>query len=130
MADRQIQALACETINSDMPDAAILQAWERRKAAYARSFEIGDSQAPEHHACMDIVDAAETVIQSTIATTPGGVAVQAWVALWHNSCIDENDHFVAATEGNLQFFLELGSRLDWELRLHVAVLRSLVSMGA
>jgi hypothetical protein len=132
MADRQIQACACETINSDHPDAAILRAWERRKAAFLRSIEIAEGSAPEHYACMEIVDAAEAVIQATIAATPRGVAAQAWTALWHHPSITDADQpqLVAVTEGNLQYFLELGSLLDWELRLHVAVLRSLVSMGA
>lgn len=136
MADRQIQACACETINSDHPDAAILQAWELRRGAYARLYALPDephgAPSAEYHACNDVIDAAEAVIQREIAATPRGVAAQAWTALWHHPSITdaEQPQLVAVTEGNLQHFLELGSRLDWELRLHVAVLRSLVSMGA
>lgn len=136
MADRQIQACACETINSDYPDAAILQAWELRRGAYQRVYALPDpgqdEPGAEYHACNDVIDAAEAVIQRAIATTPRGVAAQAWTALWHHPSITDADQpqLVAVTEGNLQFFLELGSRLDWELRLHVAVLRSLVSLGS
>ncbi len=68
-------------------DAAIIDAWERRVAAYARinasRVDDTDEERAEEGAWA-IADACDRLIQSTIAETARGIEIQVWTAL-HNS---------------------------------------------
>lgn len=136
----QVQAYICSKQGGDTPattercghtDAAILDAWERRKAAYARYNALPDNKrdfnrTPEEAAEWRIIDEAEELIRSTTARTPAGVATQLWVSLAHGSGDKESD--VALEQGDLEYFDQLGSGADWNVRLAVAALRSLKAM--
>lgn len=113
-------------------DEAILAAWERRAAAYARynalphSEEPGGAYTPEEQAEWDIIDAAEEIIRSHVAATPQGVAVQLWAALQHTTDYRWDDE--ACQRRDLTTLESRSDELDWNIRLVVAALRSLKSM--
>ena len=120
-----------------MTDAAIVEAWERRKAAYDvyNALPFADERrgqvitvggyTPEEAAQWAIIDAAEDVIRSTVASTPEGVAIQLWTQLSH--CCEREDE-AAALQRDLTHFEAQGDLLDWTERMTVAALRSLATM--
>lgn len=117
------------------PDAAILEAWERRKAAsraynalpFEEYVDIEGAYSPEEKEVLAIIDAAEEEIRSSIATTPRGVAIQLWVALHHLVTSREDD--AAANEADLDYFERQGDQADWNARMLVAAIKSLQAMG-
>jgi len=115
-------------------DSPIIAAWERRQAAYVRyqqnpfPEDANDPQAAEDAALWAIIDEAEEVIRSTAATTPRGVEIQLWVALYHSFTSREDD--AAITRGDLDHLATKEGTLDWGGRLAFAALRSVRAMGA
>lgn len=118
------------------PDRAIVAAWDRRAAAYARynalpiaeRVEAPDYLSPEERAEWAIIDEAEAIIQATIAATPQGVACQVWTALHHSVTGREDD--AALHRADLAALEARGEDLDWNVRLLLTALRSLKSMEA
>jgi hypothetical protein len=116
----------------DHPDADILSAWERRRAAHARYSALppcdapGCAMSPQEAAEWEIIETAEEAIRSAVARTPRGVAIQLWTSLAHNSGSNEAD--AAIEREDLGFFDDLSDRADWNVRLAVAALRSLKAM--
>lgn len=133
MADHQVQALACESITDNRPDGPILDAFERRRRAYARIDQIGESATgritAHEQALLSIIDAAEILIRSNLARTPAGAAVQLWCALSHCADLSREAH-TAALAGDLTELELLVDELDWDAKLALAALRSLKAMGA
>lgn len=116
------------------PDAAILAAWERHKAAHSvyAALPFGDglplgSYTPAEQEQWDVIDAAEAVIKDTIATTPEGVEIQLWVSLAHSLTARPDEQ--AARDRNLDYFLADEGRFDWTDRLLIGAIRSLRAMG-
>ena len=116
------------------PDQALLDAWDRRVAAFLRynalpnSETPGDVYTPDEKAEWAIIDEAEEVIRSHVATTPAGVAVQLW------SCLQHSMHYrwseAACLARNLGPIEARGQELDWNVRLIIAAIRSLIAIGA
>ncbi len=139
---RQVQDYICRKDGETAPvigatrghaaDAAILDAWERRRAAYARYSALppcdapGCAMSPQEAAEWEIIETAEEAIRSAVARTPRGVAIQLWTSLAHNTGSNEAD--VAIERADLAYFDDLGDRADWNVRLAVAALRSLKAM--
>lgn len=125
---------ACATpMNLHDGDDAIRAAWSRRQNAYAAYNAIPASSdpavsdyTPEEARLWAIIDAAEEVIRSSIATTPRGVSIQLWCALYHSVTGREDDE--AVTRGDLAALERLDPSLDWTARLALAALRSLQTM--
>lgn len=116
------------TIITDAPakdDAAILAAWGRYQAAR----ESYDSDAPlgSDDTLEKEMNDAEAVIQATIAGTPKGVEIQAWIALAHIATGRDADE--AAYRGDLAWFDQRDHERDWIERLLLAAIRSLRAMG-
>lgn len=118
-------------------DAAILAAWNRRKAAYramnALERDQGSDTSPvsaEKQRLLSEIDAAEEVLISATATTPAGAAAQLWTGLYHTLNSMEADEDAAVLQGDIDYLESLGKRLDWDTRLIVAGLRSLRAMEA
>ena len=118
-------------------DAKIEAAWERRQLAYAAynaqpvdqpGLQPGEVETPEEKRLWAIIDEAEEVIRSNVATTPRGVAIQLWCCLYHSVAGREDDQ--AITRGDLDRLTALEGKLDWNTRLALAALRSLQAMGA
>lgn len=122
---------AAETSTRSCP---ILEAWNRRIAAFAIYDELpnseteGEPYTPEEAAQWAIIDGAEDVIRSTVATTPEGVMIQLWTQLSHN-VTDRNDE-AATRRRDLAHFEAQGEMLDRTERLTIAAIRSLKGMEA
>lgn len=112
-------------------DVAIIEANERRLAAYAEMerlapTSIGNVSGAENEQ-WSIIDAAELVIMSSVATTPRGAEVQLWTAL-HNH-YQEAEPAAAANRADLDWFDAKHDDLDWPDKLFVATIRSLRAMS-
>jgi len=109
----------------------MIAAWERRLASYnkinSHAFVEG---SPEDKACWAEVDAAERLIRESVATTPQGVEVQLWTALYHSADFDHAIDDLAAIRGDLAYFDGHEPSLDWNTRLTLAAIRSLRAMGS
>ena len=130
-----ITSTSASIANSD-PDAAIFNAWNRRQAAsrdynalpFADYEDCHGAYTPEEQAVLDIIDAAEEEIRSSIAATPQGIALQLWVAL--HALVTQRDDNRAANEADLEYFEHKGEEADWNVRMIVAAIRSLQNMEA
>lgn len=111
-----------------MPDAAILAAWGRRKAA-SRALENTPYDSADRKAFVAEVDAAEALMRASAPTTPAGVEAQLWVGLQRTLNFTEADQDRAVVFGDLDF-LEGDDRLDWSEKLIVVALRSLRNLSA
>lgn len=113
-------------------DPAILDAWERRRAAYGRYNALphsevpGEGYTPEEQREWGIIDAAEETIRAATAHTPVGVSVQLWVSLQHHLTKREDDE--ACLNRDIAAFDARDGDMDWTERLIVAALRSLKTM--
>jgi hypothetical protein len=115
------------------PDAAILAAWERNKAARAiyDALPISDlpcgAYTPEEQALWDVMDETEEFIVSTTATTPAGVEAQLWIALGHQ--ITLSNECAAALRGDMDWFDANGTEIDFVQRMTLAAIRSVRAIG-
>lgn len=115
------------------PDATILDAWERHKAARAtyETLPVSDdpdlTYTPDEQAQWDIIDATEDTIRANVATTPQGVEVQLWVALGH--LLTDARDCEAALRGDIAYFSRDDTEFDWIDRLILSAIRSLRAMG-
>ena len=134
METTSIRAPESATPFTNKDDAAILAAWERNKAARAIYDALpleqapGRSYTPDEQAHIDIMDEAEEVICSTKAITLAGVEVQLWLALGHQ--ITGNEESAAAIRGDIAWFDEHETKIDWVERITLAAIRSVHSMQA
>lgn len=112
-------------------DKAIIEANQRRLAAYAELDRLAtssaDNRSPDEEAQWAIIDAAEMVLMTSIATTPQGLEAQLWTAL-HNHYQDA-EPAEAANRADLDWFNAKHEELDWTDKLFVAALRSVRAMG-
>lgn len=112
-------------------DKAIIEANQRRLAAYAELDRLAtssaDNRSPAEEAQWAIIDAAELVMMSSVATTPRGLEAQLWTAL-HNFYQDA-EPAEAANRADLDWFNAKHEELDWTDKLFVAALRSVRAMG-
>lgn len=115
-------------------DAAIIEAWERRKAAYLEFNAhpligtgdlVGDQ---EEERLWAIIDEAEAFIRQTTAKTPQGIEVQLWMALYHSVSLTHNGDSIVL-RGDLPAVEQIESGLDWNARIIVAAIRSARSMA-
>lgn len=131
MADNSTGAPESATTLSTKDDAAILAANQRRLAAYAEMDRLAaasiDNRSPAEEAQWAIIDAAELVMMSSVATTPRGLEAQLWTAL-HNFYQDA-EPAAAANRADLDWFNAKHEDLDWSDKLFVAALRSVRAMG-
>jgi hypothetical protein len=119
-------------INSD---AAIEAAFERRQRAYAEytalpldNEPVIDGYGPGERELWDVIDRAELEIRQTIATTPRGVMLQLWCAMYHSVSTGSEDE--ALTRADFSALDREDVQLDWNVRLMLAALRSLQAMEA
>lgn len=125
--------LAAPALAKERPDAVIETAFRRRQAAYAaynalpvKNEPVVDGYGPGERALWATIDQAEEIIRSTVASTPRGVMLQLWCAMYHTVSGREDDE--AVTRGDFAAIDRLDSRLDWNARLTLAALRSLQAM--
>lgn len=127
---------SCIAYAATNPDADLIAAWDRRRAAYdtynslpeALSSEDGMS-SPEEDGLWTIIDDADEIIRSTVAKTPRGVEIQIWSALYfvlHG--LSEDD--AAIHRGDLEYFASKERELNLSDRLALASIRSLRAMEA
>lgn len=115
------------------PDAALIAAWERNKAARTIYDALplsdcpGGSYTPEEQAQIDIMDEAEEVICSTTAATPAGAEIQLWLALGHQ--LTGNEESAAAIRGDIDWFNKHETAIDWVERITLAAIRSVRAIG-
>lgn len=115
------------------PDATLIAAWDRRKAAYATYNALpltdcpGTSYTPAEQAELDIIDQAEAEILAAKAATPRGVEIQLWIAFSH--MLTSRDEDEAATREDIDWFASKGDALDWHDRFMVAAIINLRAMG-
>lgn len=134
MAENRLQALACETTNTTRPDGPLLDAWDRRNAAWARYEALPDTDLLHTNSaeaeCIAIADAAEEIIRIETAATPRGVAIQLWLSLSHTSDASQRSVSELVNREDLASLLSQEDEFDYSTRMHLAALRSLASMGA
>lgn len=124
-----IPALAATT-----PDAAILNAWERRKAALLRinamppEDELDDSGMRSFRGQWAAVDRAEQIIRGKVAETPRGAMIQILVSLQHTFNDGQSDE--AAQQGDIAYLVANEAQYDWPERMAISALRSLAAMEA
>lgn len=115
-------------------DSEIFAAWERRRIAFSQynalpfSEKDDEDYTPEELACRNIIDAAEEVIQRSVATTPNGVAIQLWAALRY--CVMTRGHEEAVHRQDLEALESDAEELEGQGPWVIAALRSLKSMEA
>lgn len=108
------------------PDAAILEAWGRRSVAYAK-YNAADHDI-DNLAPLAIVDGAENDIRKAVATTPLGVEIQIWTALFHTDLALHVPGAEAMNIMDLDHFMATESCWEWKDRLILAALNSLRTM--
>jgi hypothetical protein len=116
-------------------DSAIEAAFERRQRAYAEyqslpldNQPIIDGYGPGERELWAIIDTAELEIRQAIATTPRGVMLQLWCAMYHSISKGAEDE--ALTRADFAALDREDVQLDWNVRLMLAALRSLQAMEA
>lgn len=128
-------AVVPAAIAAEAPDAAILRAWETRRATFERYNALpfgetpdGDIMTPAERECWAIIDVAEDEIQAAVARTPLGAEIQCWLVLDH-SVLGRADSS-AVLRRDLGHFEAQGRDPDWNVLVLIAALRSLKAMGA
>ena len=125
---------ALATVSADNPDAALEQAWDRRRAAMRvyNALPYGEDEtgrmSAEEARMWGIVDESEEFIRATPARTPRGAEIQLWASLAHSITSRGDDD--AINRADLAHFVAKDRDLDWNVRLTLAALRSLHAMGA
>lgn len=116
------------TTLSTKDDAAIIAAFDRRAAAFAKLGGLPDpvttgSGTDEQTALWSVIDVAEAEICTSIATTARGAELQLWTAATYlfDAAEDEGPCYSA----DLDHFTAQGDRRDWKDRLLMSALRSL-----
>lgn len=110
-------------------DAALIEAWERRKAAYLEFNahpligEGTDEGEREEERLWAIIDEAEAFIRQTTAKTPQGIEVQLWMALYHSVSLTHNGDSIVL-RGDFAAVEQIENTLDWNARIIVAAIRS------
>ncbi len=112
-------------------DSAIISAWNRRAAAYSAYWALGDTSRDyqNEHRLMVIVDEAEAVIRNATATTPLGVEMQIWTALYHFQSGSLEDD-AASLRRDLAYFEAKNDDLDWNEGLLISAIRSVRCLEA
>lgn len=116
------------------PDAAISAAWDRRNAAVAdlvafpQPARCEGLHAPGEEEIYSRLDEAETEIAACNASTPRGAMIQLWSGLYHS--LTDYDQQKMLERGDLDGLLHPDTKLDYDKRLMVAALRSLVALSA
>jgi hypothetical protein len=109
-------------------DARIIAAWEQRKAAYLdynnSPMWEGDGPDPQEVRFWAIVDEAEELIRSSVATTARGAEIQLWVALYHSES-HKRDRDTAIITADLSAVIEHDAEMDWHTRFILGAIRSL-----
>lgn len=116
-------------------DATIEAAFERRQQAHAAfnalptdNQPVIDGYGPGERVLLDIIEFAEEEIRQTVATTPRGVMLQLWCAMY--SSITKSDAETALTRADFEVVEQIDGKLEWNVRLVLAALRSLQAMEA
>lgn len=116
-------------------DVAIEAAFKRRRDAYTafkalpeRNGPVIEGYGPHERELWEVIDTAEHIIRTTTATTPRGVMLQLWCAMYHSVSGREDDEAIHA--GDFAAVDRLDNDLDWNARLMLAALRSLQAMEA
>ena len=119
-------------------EAAILAAWERRKAAFARynalpiaddtdsTYDANDQMTDAERREWAIINTAEAEMVAATAATPRAIAALLWTALSHS--VTDREQAAAAVNGDLAATMAFDVELDWTERLIFAALRSLKAM--
>jgi hypothetical protein len=132
MADDQVQACACKSITDVRRDVLILDAGERRKAAWDRLKALPVSSStnatPSEIECYGTIDRAEIAIQKAVAVTLQGVEIQLWIALSHSSDATYKSTAELVDRQDLSGLLARENTFDWDARMLLAALRSITSM--
>lgn len=112
------------------PDAEILAAWERHVAAYALINAPGTNEDPDTpHPAWAIADAADKIIQGTLAKTPEGVEIQIWTSL-HNSSAYTTPEEQAILARDIEYIEANAVEFDWQALPMIMAIRSLRAMPA
>ena len=115
--------------------SVIQAAWKRRQTAYATYTALPADNGPviDGHglgekALMDEINAAEEIIRTSVARTPGDVKLQLWCGLYHAFSLAK-DH-ETLTRGDFSTLLIENEDLEWLPLLMLSALRSLEAMEA
>lgn len=130
MANGLIPAHARNTTVTTNPDVLILDAWQRRNAAWGRVDADPPLPSAAEAEYIALADAAEEVIRTATAATPRGVEIQLWVSFSHVSDAHQRSVSELGDREDLASLLSQEDEFDYSTRMLLAALRSLKSMGA
>ncbi|AKM06129.1 hypothetical protein [Pelagerythrobacter marensis] len=115
-------------------DIAISIAWKRyRKARLSyNALPLDDGPVVGMHTPAELeqinaMDAAESVLQASLATTPEDIELILWLAILH--MVGRRDDDTAACNCDLRYFLDRETDFDWNVRLILTAIRSLRELG-
>ena len=112
------------------PDAAIEAAWIKRQEIYAAFLDDENWEDAASTRYWNAIDEQEEIIRRCVATTPRGVLIQLWCALYHSSAVYSQEQDRAVTRADFDAVESMDGNMDWSDRLLLASLRSLKAMGA
>lgn len=118
--------LAATLSSAGDPDHAILEAWNRRAAAFAA---MNDTSGDESDDLYAVIDASERIIHSTAAKTLRGVEIQIWAALHAGAAYLENDE-AAILRMDAAYLQQNHRNFDWNALPLLTAIQSLRAMGA
>jgi hypothetical protein len=132
MADTRNSAPSGASNTAEAPDSnrdrTILTAFARWQAAHTELAALQTDDDKAEKELWNVVDAADTEIHATPATTPEGIAPKLWLAIVHSTPDHETEE--AACRGDIDWLEKQGGALDWNLRQIASALRDLKTMEA
>ena len=132
MADTQVQTAD----GVATADAAILAAWEMRKAAYAAIDAMPEAKrsesgrlSPDEKLLWAGIEHAENLIAGTTATGAEAIEAKLWTGLYHTIGEPVAHEGQALLRGDLEALDAMGDALDLHVRSILSAIRSLWDMG-
>lgn len=116
-------------------DAPIVCAWERRRILIPQLNRLYRANPPRlmhenlpAEATEDAISAVDEVIRGTVSRSLKGLTAQIWVALYYTADFISDEHETAMLQGDLATVERFDERMDFNVRLLVAALRSINAM--
>lgn len=116
------------------PDHTILAAFKRFQDAHAALQLVADDKpeppetmTPAQARLWEVKDWAEDEVGRTPVSTPEGIVAKLWLAIIQTTSIwDVED---AAARADFKWFDEQGDNIEWQTRLIVEAIRSLIVLA-
>lgn len=115
-------------------DTSILAAFKRFQDAHAALQLVADDKpeppqtmTPKQERLWNEIDWAGDEVGRTPASTPEGIVAKLWLASFHSTTIP--NVWDAAARADFKWFDEQGDNIEWQTRLIVEAIRSLIVLA-